>query len=201
MYCINTNEFPGKLFRKNLIFSHVKITCCLCTWKDHSCCGYIINCTFYSKSSDGDSIICWKVFHSLSVVTWEEILFNTQRGIWLLLAWTKAFCTGCLDVLIVTKYYLQWANLSEFTPETTGIYFVYVCYMYICRQFQFPFTSEIMRPDLTYNHPSTERCRSNYNIFLKTCVPVYYYTISVQLTALSPAENLRAKFFTLLMNT
>ena len=34
---INTNEIPGELLRKNMISSHVKITCYLHTWKDHHC--------------------------------------------------------------------------------------------------------------------------------------------------------------------
>ena len=45
-YYINTSEIPGELSRENMISSHVKITCCLHTWKDHRCYGYIINRAF-----------------------------------------------------------------------------------------------------------------------------------------------------------
>ena len=49
-YDINTNEVPGKLSSKNMISSHVKITCYLHKLKDHRCYGYIINRSFRSES-------------------------------------------------------------------------------------------------------------------------------------------------------
>ena len=48
-YYINTNEIPGELSHKNLISSHVKITCYLHMWKYHLCYGYIINRAFHTK--------------------------------------------------------------------------------------------------------------------------------------------------------
>ena len=46
---INTSEVLGELSRKNLISSHVKITCYLHMWKYHCCYGYIINPAFHTK--------------------------------------------------------------------------------------------------------------------------------------------------------
>ena len=59
-YYINTNEVLGELSRKNLISSHVKITCYLHMWKYHCCYGYIINPAFHTKK-----ILKWNglVFH------------------------------------------------------------------------------------------------------------------------------------------
>ena len=60
LYYINTNEIPGELSCENLIFSLVKITCYLHTWKYHRCYGYIINRTFHTKK-----LLKWNglVFH------------------------------------------------------------------------------------------------------------------------------------------
>ena len=54
-----------------MISSHVQITCYLHMWKDHHCCGYTINCTFYCKK-----LWKWKglVFH------W--CLYNKQNITW-----------------------------------------------------------------------------------------------------------------------
>ena len=43
------NEIPGELSRKNMISSHVKVTCYFHMWKYHHCYGYIINCGFRGK--------------------------------------------------------------------------------------------------------------------------------------------------------
>ena len=94
---INTNEIPGKLSRKNMISSDVKITCYLHTWNDHCCYGYMINRAFcndlvfywclYNKQNItwplGDTkflFSCWKIFHLFAVLT-REIFFNTWREI------------------------------------------------------------------------------------------------------------------------
>ena len=49
-YYINPNEIPVELSRKNLIFSHVKITCYLHTWEYHCCFDWKINCTLHTKN-------------------------------------------------------------------------------------------------------------------------------------------------------
>ena len=59
-YYINTNEIPGELSRKNLISSHVKITCYLNMWKYHHCYSYMINCALHTNK-----LLKWNglVFH------------------------------------------------------------------------------------------------------------------------------------------
>ena len=42
-YYINTSEIPSELSRENFISSHVKMTCCLDTWRDYRRYGYITN--------------------------------------------------------------------------------------------------------------------------------------------------------------
>ena len=49
IYHINANEIPGELSHKNLIYSHMKITCYLHMRKYHCCYGYIINHAFHTK--------------------------------------------------------------------------------------------------------------------------------------------------------
>mgnify|MGYP007058636059 CR=1 FL=1 len=46
VYYINTSEIPSERSRENFISSHVKITGCLHTWRDHRRYGYIINRAF-----------------------------------------------------------------------------------------------------------------------------------------------------------
>ena len=48
-YYITTNEIPGELSCKNMLSSHVKITCYLHMLKDHHCYGCVINRCFHRK--------------------------------------------------------------------------------------------------------------------------------------------------------
>ena len=83
---INTNEIPGELLRKNLISSHVKITCYLHMWKYHRCYGYIINRAFHTKK-----LLKWNglVFHwclyNKKNITWPlgdtKFLFSCWKNI------------------------------------------------------------------------------------------------------------------------
>ena len=59
-YYITTNEIPGELSCKNMISSHVKITCYLHMLKDHHCYGCVINRYFHRKK-----LLKWNglVFH------------------------------------------------------------------------------------------------------------------------------------------
>ena len=76
IYYINTNEIPSELSRKNLISSHVKITCYLHMWKYHHCYGLIINRTFQTKN-----FLSKMVWHFIGVYIINRILHG-RLEIW-----------------------------------------------------------------------------------------------------------------------
>ena len=84
---INTNEIPGERLHKNMISSHVKITCYLHTW-NITIAMAIINCAYYCKN-----LLKWNglVFH------W--CLYNKHY----MASWRYEIC-----LLMLKKYFTHW---------------------------------------------------------------------------------------------
>ena len=87
IFIISTNEIPGELC-KNLISSHVKITCdCyLYTLKCHCCFGYIINRAFHTKKllKCNGLVFHWCLYNKQNI-TWPlgdtKFLFSYWKNI------------------------------------------------------------------------------------------------------------------------
>ena len=81
-------NIPGEISHKNMISSHVKITCYLHTGNDHCCYGYMINCTFCNRNNI--EVKCFGI--SLVFIIINETLHGCLE-IWNLFACSKYFST------------------------------------------------------------------------------------------------------------
>ena len=94
---INTNEIPGERLHKNMISSHVKITCYLHTW-NITIAMAIINCAYYSKNllKWNGLVFHWCLYNKHYMAPWRyEICLNShvEKIFHSLAALTKYFST------------------------------------------------------------------------------------------------------------
>ena len=102
-YYINTNEIPGELLHKNLIYLHMwKMTCYLHMWKYHRCYDYIINRAFHTKKLlQWNGLVVHWCLYKKDNITWllgdTKFLFLCWRNISLIR------CTHLWNILQPSK--------------------------------------------------------------------------------------------------